>query len=270
MISTTRPEHQQTLPSTMDDLERRSQLFPEVGFDLPALLAQMAAPLTPLVKRVRYRRHGARGHEPRDILLPEGYAAEVVASGLNAPVQCCFDDAGACYVVEAGHKVESPPRVVKVDTRTGETSVFFEFPAERWIRTGAATGAWWHDGSLYLTNTDTVSRLTPDGALEDLVTGLPGRGDHQVNQPRVGPDGRLYFAVGSVTNSGVVGPDNAAYEWLSEFPDQHDVPALDVTLAGRNFESHDVLGNQAETVHTGAFVPYRTRTGEGQVVQGSP
>jgi glucose/arabinose dehydrogenase len=75
--------------------------------------------------------------------------------------------------------------------------------------------------------------------------------------------------VGSATNSGIVGPDNAAFEWLPDFPDTHDVPAFDVTLAGVNMESHDVLGDQRTAVRTGAFVPYRTETQRGQVIPGS-
>ena len=250
-------------------MEKRSQLRPEVGFDAVALLGHLTRPLAPVLKKVSYRRHGRRGHNPGDILLPDGYGAEVVATGFNAAVQCCFDEAGACYVVEAGHKVQEPPRILKVDIATGRCETFFQWPEERWIKTGAVTGARWHDGYLYVTNTDTVSRIAPTGTLEDIVTELPGRGDHQVNQPLFGPDGKLYFGVGSATNSGVVGPDNFAYEWLPEFPETHDVPAFDVVLAGRNFESKNILGNPLETVRTGAFVPYGTETPPGQVIAGS-
>lgn len=55
-----------------------------------SLLAYLYAPIHPLVKKIKLRREGPRGHNPRDILLPEGYTAEVVATGLNAPVHCCF------------------------------------------------------------------------------------------------------------------------------------------------------------------------------------
>jgi glucose/arabinose dehydrogenase len=268
-LPTSRTEHQQTLPPTMADLEHRSQLTPRVGVDLPAMLAQLTRPIVPLLQKVHYLRKGARGHQPRDILLPEGYVAEVVTTGLNTPVACCFDDAGACYVIECGHKIETVPRILKIDPLTGNRAVFFTWPEERWMKTGAVTGAIWHDGYLYVTNTDTVSRISPDGRLEDIVTGLPGRGDHQLNQPVVGPDEKLYFAVGSATNSGVVGPDNAAYEWLPLYPTDHDVPARDIVLAGRNFESHDVLHDQRRMVRTGAFVPYGTETHAGQVVRGS-
>src|SRR5438045_1805074 len=84
----------------------------------------------------------------------------------------------------------------------------------------------------YLTNTDTIVRIGPDGRSEDLVTGLPGQGDHQTNYPVLGPDGKLYWGQGSATNNGVVGADNFAYEWLPKFPETHDIPARDVTLIG--------------------------------------
>jgi glucose/arabinose dehydrogenase len=246
----------------------RSKTERGTALDLPSRLAYIYTPILPLLKKIKIVRSHGRGHNPRDILLPRGYIAEIVASGLNAPVHCCFDDAGYCYVSECGHKIDSRPRIVKIDVRTGTCQSFFELPEERWIKTGALTGACWHDGALYFTNTDTLSRLRSDGTLEDLVTGLPGRGDHQVNCPVVGPDGKLYFGVGSATNNGVVGADNAAYEWLPKFPDVHDVPAQDVTLVGRNYEFQNVLGDLREKVRTGAYVPFGTETTAGQVIKG--
>jgi glucose/arabinose dehydrogenase len=192
-----------------------------------------------------------------------------VATGFNTPVHCTFDDRGSCYVVECGHKVEAKPRILKVDLQTGQYETFFAWPQERWTKTGAVTGACWRQRYLYVTNTDTLSRIGPDGSLEDLVTGLPGLGDHQTNYPVVGPDGRLYFGVGSATNAGVVGADNFAYEWLQYCPEFHDVPAQVVRLVGRNYEFRNVLGNLAETVRSGAYAPFGTPTEPGQVVKGN-
>ncbi len=248
-------------------IERRSQLEPRIGIDSDALLAYLTRPLAPLLTRIRYRRHGQRGHQPKDILLPAGYRAELVATGFNTPVHCCFDADGYCYVVESGHKVEALPRILKVDTVTGSYATFFTLPEDRWIKPGAVTGAAWHGGSLYLTNTNAVSRIAADGSLEDIVTDLPW-GDHMVNHPVVGPDGFLYFGVGSATNSGVVGPDNLAYEWLRDYPRNHDVPAGDVTASGFNVESHDILGNPLAKVRTGPFVPYATEVQAGEVIGG--
>lgn len=239
------------------------------ALDLPGRLAYLYAPLLPLLKKITIARRGSRSHEPHDILLPEGYVAEVVAAGLNAPVHCCFDEAGFCYVSECGHKIDSAPRILKVDTRSGAVETFFTLPEERWQQTGAFTGACWLNGSLYFTNTDTLSRLRPDGSIEDIVTDLPGRGDHQTNYPVAGPDGKLYFGVGSATNAGVVGADNFAYEWLEQAPAFHDIPGADSTLAGRNFPFQNVLGSVTRTVQSGAYVPFGRETAPGQVIPGA-
>lgn len=238
------------------------------ALDLPSWLAYLYAPLLPYLRRLKVVRAGPRDHHPSDILVPAGFAVEVVATDLNAPVHCCFDDAGSCYVTEAGHKIASPPRILKIDARTGAREVFFELPKERWVKSGAMTGATWHDGHLYAMNTDTLLRLDPNGEAVAVLTDLPGRGDHQANYPVVGPDGKLTFGVGSATNAGVVGPDNFTYEWLPKFPRFHDVPARDLTLVGRNFEAQNVLGNLSERVRTGAYVPFGTETRPGQVVPG--
>jgi glucose/arabinose dehydrogenase len=245
------------------------QRKPRRDIDVPSWLAYLYKPILPYLKPIKVVREKTRRHNPGDILLPEGYVAEVVATGFNAPVHCCFDDQGFCYVSESGHKSDSTPRIVRVDVSTGRQQVVYALPEGEWVKTGAFTGACWHEGALYFMNTDTLYRLRADGAAEAIVTGLPGRGDHQANHPVVGPDGKLYFGVGCATNSGVVGADNFAYEWLPQFPTFCDVPAQDITLAGRNYEYKNVLGDLSQTVRTGAYVPFGTETVPGQVIRGN-
>ena len=237
---------------------------------LDSVLAYLYKPLQPIIRGRSMKRVETRRWRPEDILLPEGYVAEVVTTGLNAPVHCTFGPDGTCYVVECGHKIEARPRVLSVDVRSGRTSTLYEFPEEQWVKTGAVTGAVWHDGALLVSNTDRILRITPDGEATEVLAGLPGLGDHHTNHPVLGPDGRLYWGQGTATNTGVVGADNFAYEWLPTFPDFHDVPARDVVLSGRNYEYRDVLGSLADTVRTGAYVPFGTETAAGQVVAGSP
>ena len=251
-----------------------AKLNPVKGPLLDSWLAYQYAAMRPLMRKVRITRAGPRGHNPEDILLPDGYTADVVTTGLNAPVHCCFDDNGFCYVSECGHKIDSKPRVVRVDTRTGEQETFFDLPEERWHKVGAFTGACWYQGQLYMMNTGSgrdasgaLSRLGPDGTIEDVVTGLPW-GDHQPNYPTVGPDGKIYWGNGTATNTGIVGADNYAYEWLREFRDWHDVPGQDVMLAGRNYEYQNVLGDMTQTVRSGAYVPFGIETQPGQVIKG--
>lgn len=117
---------------------------------LDSWLAYTYAPILPYLKRINQKlnisREGSRRHNPDDILLPEGYVAEVVATGFNAPVHCAFDDQGTCYVSECGHKIDSKPRILKVNVQTGEVETYFDLPEERWHKTGAFTGACWHNG----------------------------------------------------------------------------------------------------------------------------
>jgi hypothetical protein len=55
----------------------------------------------------------------------------------------------------------------------------------------------------------------------------------------VGPDGKLYFSQGSLTNLGIVGLDAYAIGWLRRLPHGHDVPGYAVTLAGVNVTTPD-------------------------------
>jgi glucose/arabinose dehydrogenase len=236
---------------------------------LPDWLSYLYQPILPYLKRIKIRREGPRDFDPGDILLPEGYVAELVASGFNAPVHCCFDDQGACYVVESGHKIDAVPRILKVDPHTGNWETFFTLPENRWIKGASVTGACWYQGRLYVMNTNALLSIGPGGDVKDILTDLAGLGDHQCNHPIVGPEGKIYFGVGCATNAGVVGADNFGFEWLSKFSDFCDVPAQDVTLAGHNFESANILGDLTETVRTGAYVPYGTETRSGQVIPGN-
>lgn len=249
-------------------METQSRSRRRSDIDLPSWLAYFFKPVLPMIKKLPSRHAGGRRHNPQDILLPDGYTAEVVATAFNAPVHICFDAGGYAYVTEAGHKIDSPPRVMRVDLSSGAKHTFYEVPAERWNKTGAATGACWYGGFLYFMNTDTLTRITIDGQAEDILANLNGRGDHQANHPVVGPDYKLYFGMGSATNMGVVGADNAAYEWLPLNPDVHDVPAQEVVLTGQNYEFRNVLGSLKETIRTGAFVPFGTETQAGQVIKG--
>jgi glucose/arabinose dehydrogenase len=236
---------------------------------IPDWLSYLYQPILPLLKKIHIRREGPRGYSPQDILLPEGYAAELVAGGFNAPDHCCFDDQGYCYLIESGHKIDDPPRVLKVDTRTGEWETLFTLPEDRWIKSGALSGACWHEGYLYVMNTDSLLRIGPKGEWSEILGGLAGRGDHPAGPPVIGPDRKIYFGVGCATNCGVVGADNFGFEWLTKFPEFSDVPAKDIKLAGRNYEARNVLGDIRDTVQTGAYAPFGTPTYPGQVIPGN-
>ena len=57
----------------------------------------------------------------------------------------------------------------------------------------------------------------------------------------VAPNGRLYFGLGTVTNSGVVGLDNWAAGWVRSYLRAHDVPLGRLQLRGFRFSSPNPL-----------------------------
>lgn len=225
----------------------------------------------PLLRRINIKRRGTRRPDATHILLPEGYEADVFNMTFNAPVHCTFDEQGLCYITEAGYRIDSPPRIWRMDLEAGTKDLVLEISEEDWIKTGALTGCCWNEGYLYYSYNDHIGRMGPDGTAEKIVTGLPGLGDHQLSPPIFGPDGKLYFTTGSVTNCGVVGADNMAYEWLRnpDFQQHCEVAGQDIKLAGHNFETQDVISGITKKAKTGAFVPFGTETEPGQVIKGS-
>jgi glucose/arabinose dehydrogenase len=206
--------------------------------------------------------------EPAHVAVPAGYRVDVVANGLTFPSGLAFDGAGRLHVLEAGYSYGEEwdvPRLLRLEPDGGRT-VVAQGTNPPW------NGVAWHDGAFYVAEGGTLEggrilRITPDGVVTALADGLPSFGDHHTNGPAIGPDGWIYFGQGTATNSGVVGPDNHRFGWLQRFPEFHDVPCRDVTLAGRNFRSPDPVAGRAE-VETGAFVPFGTPTTAGQVVAG--
>lgn len=209
----------------------------------------------------------ARHVNPADVALPPGYCIEPVAVGLTYPTGVVTDEHDRVYVTESGYSYGEDfqlPRLLRVEP-TGQVTEI-----ARGENNGPWTGLSYHQGAFYVSEGGELKggrilKITPDGQTAVLLDGIPSMGDHHTNRPVVGPDGSVYFGVGTFTNSGVVGADNAKFGWLKRFPQSHDVPPVDVVLAGRNFAS---LTEGGQCVLTGTFVPYGTPTQPGQVIPG--
>jgi glucose/arabinose dehydrogenase len=223
------------------------------------------------------RAEAPRKVDPADIALPDGYRIEAVASGLSYPTGIAFDDTGAVYVVESGYAYGEDwqePRLFRVGP-AGRLTV---------IAAGDSNGPWtgvtWYggpdgtDGAFYVSEGGQLEggrilRITEGGRKEVLFEGLPSFGDHHTNAPVIGSDGMLYFGQGTATNSGVVGLDNHSIGWLARRRGFHDRPCTDIVLAGVNYATPNPFGGgKKDTVETGAFSPFGTRSLPGQVVKG--
>jgi hypothetical protein len=176
--------------------------------------------------------------------VPPGYRVEVVVRDLEYPTSVDFDDTGNMYIAEAGFAYGdpvAPARILRISP-TGHMAIVAEQLG------GPINDLLWHQGRLFISHFGKISALERDGAVRDLVTDLPVAFGHQNNQMSVGPDGKIYFGLGTITNSGVVGLDEA-YPFMSLllWPDIHDVPAKDIRLRGETFltpQPNNVLARQ--------------------------
>jgi glucose/arabinose dehydrogenase len=204
-----------------------------------------------------------------DFWLQNGYELEPVISGLTFPTSLVFDENGELYVAEAGYSygpAYAKARVLHID-KSGKMHEFasgFE---------GPITGMCWHRNKLYLITGSfdgKVYKISRSDQKEIIIRGLRGGSDHFTSELVFGPDEKMYFAVGTVTNSGVVGLDNAYYGWLGQRPDYHDIPARDLILAGQNFTTDNPLTktNPNDRATTGAFHPFGTPSSQGEVIRG--
>ena len=212
--------------------------------------------------------------EPNAIVVPKGFKAEKVVDGLNLATSITWDDYGNMYVAEAGGGLLTeqlaPSRILRIED--GRVSDVINL-TEKGVF-ASVVGLTWHDGAFYITHrnqgdlTGAVSRVTPDGDVTELFSGIiDSQSEHQINDIRMGPDGRMYVAVGPTGNAGVVGPSIAP--WVMRSRDVRPTPCEDIVLTGRNFQTPNFLSSDPDDmVLTGAYVPFGTETQPGQVIEG--
>ena len=163
------------------------------------------------------------------VQLPKGYRIKKYAADLTFPTGITFSDAGEMYVVESGYRagsVSGPARVLRVypDGSTDEITRGFLPPV---------TGITWYEERLYVSESGypgQITRIFTDGTRETVINNLPTGGDHQLSHIVFGPDGMMYFGIGTATNSGVVGPDNT---WLGKRPRFRDLTCRNYELVGQ-------------------------------------
>jgi glucose/arabinose dehydrogenase len=207
--------------------------------------------------------------------VADGYRIEKVVDGLNFPTSLTWDEDGQMYVAEAGGALfpeeTEPMRILRI--AEGKASEVVNLSGKGVMT--AVVGLIWHEGAFYITHRDAddltgaVSRVTPEGEVETILTGIiDSQSEHQINDISVGPDGRMYITVGPAGNSGVV--DDSIAPWVMKNKDLHAHPCQDIVLTGRNFKFPNPLTKEDEMdmVVTGAFVPFGTETSPGQTIEG--
>ena len=191
---------------------------------------------------------------------------ELVADSFSFPTSLTFDDAGILYVAESGLPFGGAPpggRIWQI-TPDGKRSLLLQ------ALRPPVNGLTFHQGSLYISeggHPGRISRLDANGQQTVILDNLPGPGNYHTNMAVFGPDGKLYFSQGAMSNTGIIGLDAYELGWLRRLPHAHDIPGYDITLAGVNIETENPLTQEpGERISTGAFVPFGTTTRPGQFI----
>lgn len=189
---------------------------------------------------------------------------ELVADGFSFPTSLTFDEAGIAYVAESGLPFGGAPaggRIWRIGS-DGNRSLLIEG-----LRP-PVNGLTFHQGNLYISeggHPGRISRLDFDGEQTVILDNLPGPGNYHTNMVAFGPDGKLYFSQGAMTNTGIVGLDAYELGWLRRLPHAHDIPGYEVVLAGVNIETSNPLVDIPEArIQTGAFAPFGTQSEPGR------
>src|SRR5687767_11493210 len=171
--------------------------------------------------------------------FPAGMQLERYVEKLNAPTAIAFDtDRNLLLVAESGAGGHDP-RILAFNYVDPEAKTFSVYPRGKvfgpfrsnpFRMFGPIGGMAVKDGVIYVSHRDkdskgVISALSYDGKGTTVIAGLPAQGDYGVTDVQFHPtNGRLYFGVGSATNSGVVGLDNWDVGWPQKHPKLADKP----------------------------------------------
>lgn len=206
--------------------------------------------------------------EPATVFsVPQGYKVEKVVGNLTYPTALTWDNTGKMYVAEAGGGLNpeqlAPSRILRVEA--GKTTPVVTLSDQGVF--ASVVGLTFHNGAFYFTHraqgdlTGAVSKATMDGAVTQVFKGIiDSQAEHQINDIKVGPDGRMYVAVGLAGNAGVI--DASVAPWVMANPTLRPTACQDIVLTGRNFRTPDfrTKDNPDDMVMTGAYVPFGTET----------
>jgi glucose/arabinose dehydrogenase len=185
--------------------------------------------------------------------FPAGFELRPYITGLTTPVDFEIDAERSLLIAEGG-TVDIEPRIFGFK-KDGE--YFQVYPSNQRlpfgiIKTGfrmygPVGGMVVHQNKIYVSHRDehgkgVITAFNYDGSHITIAADLPAQGDYGVTDIAVHSNGRLYFGVGTATNSGVVGLDNFERGWVKRNPTVCDSSWIDLKLLGYRFDTPNPQG----------------------------
>ena len=201
---------------------------------------------------------------------PAGFDLKLVMSNLTAPTAIAHDTDGTLLVAEGGCDGDEPQILavrpnfkVQVIYPTDQRIPFS--PVQPGFEIFGPVGGMVADHQqVFVSHRDrqgrgVITQFGYDGTHKTIVADLPAAGDFGVTDLVLGPNDRLFFGVGSATNSGIVGLDNL--NWLRHHQDFSDQSFADLELLGIRFVTKNPfagLFGGSDIVNTGPCQPFGT------------
>jgi glucose/arabinose dehydrogenase len=192
-----------------------------------------------------------------EVEYPAQLQLTIHAAGLTAPTAIAFETSHPAYVgsmliAESGAGGNDP----KLFGFRPDGSYFQLYPrgtnipflGNRFRIYAPIGGIAVGNGKVYVSHRDedgwgVITAFDYEGNHTTIVGDLPARGDHSVTDLAIHPtNGRLYFGLGSATNSGVVGLDNWDVGWLDYYPGFSDQSLANLKLNGYRFTTKNPKG----------------------------
>ena len=176
---------------------------------------------------------------------PAGFELKPYMVDLNGPAGFAFDDQKNMIIAESGIDGYQP-HIYGIRPDNTKFNIYpfgrqFPFFRTGFQIYGPIGGVVCYKGRIFVSHRDNngmgvITSFGYDGSHTTIVGDLPAQGDYSVTDIVISPlNGRLYFGVGTATNSGVVGLDNWERGWVQKHPEFCDSPFKAEKLLGYHF-----------------------------------
>ncbi|HEX4793049.1 MAG TPA: hypothetical protein VH370_04615 [Humisphaera sp.] len=202
----------------------------------------------------------------KDVEYPADLELREFVSNLPNPTSIAVEPDGSLLV--AGGSPDEEPYIWRIRATDNHIESFyprgrqlpFDLPLGGWRMFGPIGGMAVFRGEVYVSHRDengfgVITAFNNNGDHRTVVAHLPAQGDFGVTDIAIqekgtGGEGKLFFGIGTATNSGVVGVDNWEAGWVVKHPEVCDIPLKDISLFGARFNSP----NPAAGLFTGSTI----------------